>query len=63
MYRLIISYDCGKIETFEGETKPEVFKKAEKVNFDEALWELKWVTSKAIVTEAMVKNTVLEGRE
>lgn len=63
MYRLIISYDNGELEIFEGETKREVFKKAEKINFDEALWELKWVTSKAIVTDAMVRSVALQGEK
>lgn len=63
MYRLIISYDNGELETIEGETKPEVFKKAEKVNFEEALWELKWIPSKAIVTEAMVRSVALQGEK
>jgi hypothetical protein len=65
MYQLIIYHDNGKQEILENESKVELCRQLDKLNLDpdQAIWEFKWVTSKVIVTEAMVKNTVMERRE
>ncbi len=63
MHQLIIYWGNGKKQVLENESKPELCKQLDKLNLDpeQAIWEFKWVVSKAIVTESMVRAIALQG--
>lgn len=58
MFKAIIYWDNATVQEICAATKPELYQKMEqeKINPEEALWELKWVPDKKRSNSGVIKS-------